>query len=188
MGKGIAMNNQWIVSFGEFLDRFAYYGFISVYILLAISFTSSSSTAIKEYSLYATFGFSLPTILGYFSDKWGQHYMSHQPNVNLGLICVSSSLFFIGLADFLIVPSILSYLSLFSLDKIKSALYSLWFISISLSAYISTLLFNTGTLLSAQKNNGPNHYLITFLLTGLLLLLVLPVMAPLKGKKSGLSA
>lgn len=439
------MSNQWIISFGEFLDRFSYYGFLSIYILLAMSFSASSSSAIKEYGLYATFGFSLPTILGYFSDKWNQHYqvtivgllffaasfflmalydtgasfiisatlvllaigcfksnnlkifidhndhpgkfniyyalmtggavlgpllfgyyynlknltspmliaafvslvtfsvyvirfnkslmsdlkqikkaimmfgimallffvilgsyyydsiydmyilsligmvfiivkkindfalikklmvlllfstlffttevlisgilllyvknnigehfyslyiplpyftmifsvvsilsalcfsrylmtlenrlfnfhyyklllggifgaismflifLSHRSNVNLGLLIVLISLFFIGVADFLITPSILSYLAQFSSEKIKSALYSLWFMSISLSAYISMKLFNLGVLISSPKNSV-DHYLMTFLLAGLLLIFILPLMTLLKFK------
>jgi dipeptide/tripeptide permease len=68
------MRNQIITSIGEFVDRFAYYGYISIYVLLAIALTHSSGIAIREYGLYGTFGFSLPTVIGYLSDKWKQHY------------------------------------------------------------------------------------------------------------------
>ena len=108
---------------------------------------------------------------------------SHQTNSNLGLSLVFLSLILIGFADFIIIPSILSYLALFSSEKIKSALYSLWFMSIALSAYISIKLFTLATLVSNPQQNSPDRYLMTFLFTGILLLLVLPFLALLKLKK-----
>ena len=109
--------------------------------------------------------------------------LSNQDNANLGLLIVLLSLFFLGIADFLIAPSIYNYLSLLSTEKIKSTLYSLFFMSISLSAYLSVKLFTLTTIVFPQNDHSQKHYLMTFLLSGILLLFALPLLAPLKLKK-----
>ena len=104
---------------------------------------------------------------------------SNQHNINAGLLIVLLSLFFLGIADFLIAPSIYAYLSMLSTEKIKSALYSLFFMSISFSAYLSVKLYAFANIIPYHQSSS-YHYLITFLFSGILLLCALPFIRPLK--------
>lgn len=108
---------------------------------------------------------------------------SRQHSENLNLLIILFSLFILGISDFLIAPSILAYLTQFSTDKIKSSLYSLWFMSIALSSYLSVKLFNLSHMIEKMKHNHYNYYLITFFMSGLLILLTMPFMGALKLKK-----
>lgn len=101
------MKNQIIASAGEFIDRFAYYGYLSIYTLLAIALNHSTNSAIKEYGLYGTFGFSLPTLIGYFSDKWKQHYTATLMGLAFFVLAFTLFIIYHNHAGFIISSSLL---------------------------------------------------------------------------------
>ena len=67
----VQRKNLSILIFGEFCDRFNYYGIQSVLILYLInSFLFSKNYSITLYGVYSSLGFISPIIGGYFADRF----------------------------------------------------------------------------------------------------------------------